>query len=162
MPNVYQLAKGTQQVLPTAYLRYQDGMNKVETIKIVRFSIMEVVIATVRASGRDTGGMAQKAYITQLAFYEFTPQHAPDPAGRVGTRCSCPAYYFWFSESNRRAGAAYGSRFTPYVRVSPPSGIPPKNPQMIPGMCKHLLLVSSTLQNSNFFQTPGLLGTGTI
>jgi len=153
VPNIVQLAQGTQIVLPTAYNRYASGENKVETIKVVRFATMEVIISTIRASGRDTGGMAQKAYIVQLAFFEFRKDKTPDPLGRVWTRCGCPAYYYWFSESNRQAGASYGARFKPYVRKTPVTdpAYPEKNPSMIPGMCKHLLLLSSTLQNSNFF-----------
>jgi hypothetical protein len=158
VPNIPTLAHGTQVVLPTAYLRYQDGMNKVETVKVVRFSTMEVAIATIRASGRDSGGTANKAYITQLAFYEFKPNKTPDPLGNVGCRCGCPAYYFWFSEANRQSGAAYGARFKPYQRKTPIThgGYPPKNPSMVPGMCKHLLLLSATLQSSSYFIPPAI------
>jgi hypothetical protein len=154
MTTLAQLAQGTQSALPTAWLRYKDGMNKVETVKHMSFrgTHMEVFISTVRASGRDTGGTATKAYVCQLAFFEGNTPHKGF-FGRVGCRCSCPAYYFWFSEANRRAGASYGSRFTPYKRKTPlNSGYPPKNPSMIPGMCKHLLLMTSDLQNAGVFR----------
>lgn len=149
MPTLPQLARGTQNVLPTAFTKYRNGENVVESMRITRFigTKMALVNSTVRSSnGRDVYGVA-------TAFYGGDP-NKPKPDDRCGVRCSCEAYYFWFSYANRGAGAAHGARFKPYERKTPPSDprFPPKNPANIPGLCKHLLLVQSALSNSDFFK----------
>jgi hypothetical protein len=70
---------------------------------------------------------------------------------------NCKAYYFYFSWANMGAGASFGTRFKPYVRKTPPDDprFPPKNPNNVPGLCKHILLVAATLQNSDFYRRIG-------
>jgi DNA gyrase subunit B len=70
---------------------------------------------------------------------------------------NCKAYYFWFAWPNMAHGASFGTRFKPYVRLTPPDDkrYPPKNPANIPGLCKHQLLLAATLQNSDFYKRIG-------
>jgi hypothetical protein len=165
MPNLLQLVKGTEQVLPVGMIRYMDGMNVVETMRVTTFvgSNMKVVTSTVRASGRhprkpESGDTPDQAYIVQIAFYGIEiNKEAPRPTNKVGCRCSCKAYYFWFSWPNMSNGCSFGTRFKPYVRKTPPDDprYPPKNPGNIPGLCKHILLLAATLQNSDFYKRIG-------
>ena len=165
MPNLLQLVQGSESILPIAMIRYQSGENIVETMRAATFAgtKMKVVTSTVRASGRTTRAtppdfLPQLAYIVQFAFYGVdTMAEAPSPLNKVGCRCSCKAYYFWFSYANLLNGCAFGTRFKPYVRKTPIDDprYPPKNPNNIPGLCKHLLLLAATLQNSDFYRRIG-------
>jgi hypothetical protein len=165
VPNLLQLADGTEKVLPTAYIRYQDGMNVVESMRVTSFvgSKMKVVTSIVRASGRyprkpDSGETPDQAYIVQIAFYGVNiGREAPSPMNKIGVRCSCRSYFFTFSWANMLNGCSFGTRFVPYVRKTPPNDprYPPKNPGNIPGMCKHQLLVAATLQKSDFYRNKG-------
>jgi hypothetical protein len=157
MPNLIQLTRGSQTVLPIAMIRYTDGRNVVESLRIVRYigTKMAVVNSTVRASGIGSDQeLAERAYSTQIALYGVDP-NKPDFSAKAAVRCSCKAYYFWFSEANRRAGAAYGTRFIPYVRKTPIDDprYPPKNLSMVPGMCKHGLLLTHTITQMGFFDS---------
>jgi hypothetical protein len=165
MPNLLQLVQGTEAVLPTAMIKYASGENIVESIRVTTFvgSKMKVVTSTIRASGRTTRAtppdyLPQLAYIVQFAFYGVdTQKEPPSPLNKVGGRCSCKAYYFWFAWPNMAHGASFGTRFKPYVRRTPPDDkrYPPKNPHNIPGLCKHQLLLAATLQNSDFYKRIG-------
>ena len=166
MATLMQLVKGTQTVLPIAMIRYMDGRNVVESVRVTSFtgSKMKVVTSTVRASGITTRAtppdyLPQLAYIVQLAFYGVEPGTPASPISNVGVRCGCKSYYFVFSWPNMGNGCSFGTRFRPYVRKTDPSDprYPPKNPSNIPGLCKHILLVASTLQNSDFYKesSPG-------
>jgi hypothetical protein len=157
MPNLRQLATGSQQVLPIAMIRYADGRNVVESVRITRYigTKMAVVNSTVRASGMENeSGLASRAYSTQIALYGVDPSK-PDFNAKSACRCSCPAYRFWFDHANRAAGASYGARFAPYVRKTPIDDprYPPKNKENIPGLCKHLLLLTHTITQSGFFSS---------
>jgi hypothetical protein len=165
MPNLLQLVQGTEAVLPTAMIRYMDGLNVVESIRVTTFvgSKMKVVTSTIRASGRTTRAtppdyLPQLAYIVQFAYYGVDTQKvAASPLNQIGCRCSCKAYYFWFAWPNMANGCSFGTRFKPYVRKTPPNDprYPPKNSGNIPGLCKHLLLLAATLQNSDFYKRVG-------
>lgn len=65
-------------------------------------------------------------------------------------RCSCSDYYFVFSWSNFKNGVQFGGKARPYVRVSPPSNRPPRNPHDYQGICKHLAQFSAMLQGSGY------------
>jgi hypothetical protein len=157
MPNLIQLTQGSQSVLPIAMVRYTDGRNVVESLRIVRYigTKMAVVNSTIRASGMENSDrVASRAYSAQIALYGVDP-NKPDFNAKAACRCSCPAYYFWASWANRIAGASYGARFTPYVRKTPidDKRYPPKNPSNTPLLCKHLLLLTHTITQAGFFDT---------
>jgi hypothetical protein len=106
MATLMQLVRGTQTVLPIAMIRYMDGMNVVESIRVTTFlgTKMKIVTSTVRASGRhprkpESGETPDQAYIVQLAFYGVD-EKTSSPTNNVGVRCSCKAYYFWMSWAN--------------------------------------------------------------
>lgn len=153
MPSLRNLVIGTQKVLPAAMNNYKAGENKIESVKITDMVGVKtkLVSAVVRASGRDTGGMAMRAYNTSINFVGLeNPEDAtPEINGTdVRVRCSCASFYFWFAEADRKYKALQGRPFKAYERRTPPGDprYPPKNPNMIPGMCKHLLLLTKTLE----------------
>ena len=154
-----QLVLGSEQVLPVALIRYMDGRNVVETMRFASFigTKMKTVTSTVRASGiGNPDELATSAYICQIAFFGVDlEREAPTPSHNVGVRCTCPSYFFYFSHANRLRGCSFGVRFRPYVRRTPLSDprYPQKNPSNIPGMCKHLLLVASSLQHTDFYRS---------
>lgn len=57
----------------------------------------------------------------------------------VRVYCSCPDFYFTFAYPDFHKQCYYGKKPKPYKRVMPPSNYPPKNPNNIPGLCKHCL-----------------------
>lgn len=73
---------------------------------------------------------------------------------RVGVRCSCSCYYFWCSYANTKAKCNYGARFRQYIRKTPPYpiGYPPKNPLLIPMVCKHIIHFVEELRNNGLVQ----------
>lgn len=61
---------------------------------------------------------------------------------------NCKAFYFYCIYANKKAGALAGGRFKRYVRKTPVTDprFPPKNPQNIPCLCKHLFLLMEYLK----------------
>jgi hypothetical protein len=57
---------------------------------------------------------------------------------RCRVRCTCSAFFFYYSWAVKLQGNQAGQDFPKYTRVSPPSGIPPKNPRNFAGVCKHI------------------------
>lgn len=75
----------------------------------------------------------------------------PTVRDRIRMRCQCQDYYFMFAHWNKQEKALVGN-IQPYVRVSPPSGRPPVNPNQYPGMCKHLLSLVKKLQSDGVIE----------
>lgn len=61
-------------------------------------------------------------------------------------RCSCSDYYHTFSYYNFTGGIQFGGRFKPYRRKTLTR--PPRNPNRVLGLCKHLAQFASMLQNN--------------
>jgi intein/homing endonuclease len=134
MPNILNLHQGAERVLPVTVRRFEAGQVSLESLRITRFAGTRMVVASgpVTSSGQFPGTPSR--YICQAAFYAVEDVNAgPSINGRVGVRCACEGYRFFFDYSNRRAGASYGARFLPYVRKT--TWMPPKNPDLIPGAC---------------------------
>lgn len=65
-------------------------------------------------------------------------------------RCTCMDYYQTWRWANFRARCHYGPLGAKYIRKTPPpsqGGRPYKNPQMIPGVCKHIMQSMRVLYN---------------
>jgi hypothetical protein len=142
-------------IAPTALFRWAWA----QALRITgRGSSVRLITSTIRSAqgASPTRRVAQSAlaYEVQIAFLGLEPGQLPDVDGNVGVRCSCPAYYFWFSYANQQNGCSFGTRFAPYVRKTPPDDprYPPKNPNNIPGMCKHLILLSSILPSMSVYR----------
>lgn len=69
----------------------------------------------------------------------------------VEIRCQCPDFRHTFSWEDKAANAMVGKP-KPYTRVSPPSGLPPRNPEHVLGLCKHAYSFAKYLRNSKLIQ----------
>lgn len=63
-------------------------------------------------------------------------------------RCSCADFYHTWSYYNYNNGCLYGPKPKMYVRKT--DWMPPRNPQHIPGLCKHVFHAWTILRNSGF------------
>jgi len=78
----------------------------------------------------------------------------PIRQGESGIRvsCNCPSLRFDFSYELLQQGAL-GRKFIPYTRKTPPPplGRPYRNPNHIPGACKHILRLFTLMSNTGMF-----------
>jgi hypothetical protein len=65
---------------------------------------------------------------------------------------NCPDYYFVFAYQDFNKQCYYGRKPKPYKRVSPPSGLPPRNPKNIIGLCKHLINMVNLLIKEGYIK----------
>lgn len=152
MPTAIELVRGTQKVLPTAFERYTDGLNKITSMRVTSFvgTKMRIFSFTIRSSGEY--GPPNTLYGVQVGFIGVEDAKAKPSASRSRCicRCTCNAYYFWASFANIKNKAHFGAKFKPYIRKTPISDprYPPKNPMEIPMMCKHQLLAIASLSRT--------------
>lgn len=62
------------------------------------------------------------------------------------SRCSCADFFFTFSYYNYSNGCLYGPRPKQYIRKT--TWMPPRNPNHIPAICKHIYHSWEILRNS--------------
>jgi hypothetical protein len=67
----------------------------------------------------------------------------------IAVRCSCQDYRFTWARANQLAGAFTGPKF-PAVKVKGTRG--PRNPQNMPGVCKHLMGVFKELKDKGYIR----------
>ena len=147
--NLVQLIRGTGTVSRRAKKNsdgsWFDGLTDV-SVKEIKKQVFKGT-STVQYITRMTGSKLRGPRETYKATLVFTNQ---DNTGKVDTkkdilcRCSCDAFYFWFSFANWKRKCLFGRKAKVYQRKTPISDprYPPKNPDAIPGMCKHLVLLS--------------------
>jgi len=80
---------------------------------------------------------------SKMSFYKI-PELNRNP---VALKCSCPDFRFFAEYPLYKAKSLIG-QFRRYVRVSPPSGRPPKNPENILMYCKHIWSFANALKES--------------
>lgn len=66
----------------------------------------------------------------------------------VVCRCSCPDYYFTFAYYNWQHKINFGGKPKVYKRKTKTR--PPRNPQHLPGICKHLFQFQSYLRTHDY------------
>lgn len=66
----------------------------------------------------------------------------------VSVRCGCKDFYYTWYYYDYKASALAGPKFRPYKRKTkpPPKGMPYRNPEKVPGLCKHIIGVFKLLQ----------------
>lgn len=173
MASILDLTKGTQKILPIALKRVGDGKNspitpgQIKITEITRKRIKEFK-AKVNPSGRyptrgnsirlSKQGIGFPGVYTATLVFRNSSGDGPNPAtnppslikDRVRVRCNCASYFFYFVQANHARQSQEGTRGPKYKRVKPDSGIAPKNPSMIPGLCKHLLFLVQILKKRGF------------
>lgn len=70
---------------------------------------------------------------------------------KVVVRCSCKSYRFFFCDANKIWRCHFGKMPTPYIPV-PEAELKrvrplPKNPDHVPGLCKHLIAFGRLISN---------------
>jgi len=153
MASLQQFTQGTQQVLPTALTNYLKGDLKVESVRITNMLGVKtkIISATIR------GSTGENAYNVVIMFTGLKDPENDIPkvnATNAVVRCQCESFYFYFAYPDRLISGLYGGNFRPYVRKTNPADgkYPPKNPGNIPGICKHLLLLTRSLINEGIIQ----------
>lgn len=163
MASILDLLRGTQKVLPVALDRLSDGKNSpIKQVRVQEFPSIKTVqvLAVQEASGRFPKSQRP---IAKAGFYgqqiKFIFEDREDVGNRLpSTRtekakvnCSCDALYYYFWWYNRQNDAHSGADYPRYQRKTPPppDGLPYKNPQKLPGMCKHLAFLVRELRRAN-------------
>lgn len=142
-----QLLDGTKSVLPTAVHNAGNDILIDQLSIIPMLGVKSLQISCLTKSADSDGG----AYSTRITFYDVedgdTPNSGKNPV-RVG--CGCQAYYFYFAYPNFLKDAHLGNKPRPYTPVANPKRIvPPKNPDNIPGACKHILALALAMQRAS-------------
>lgn len=140
------LIDSTPKVLP-------DAVNSGRSILIENFK--QVVMKGTQShqfSCQTRSVDSDSHYNTQITIYKVVdgqkPHYAKNPC-RVF--CSCQAYYFYFSYANWKADCHLGRKARPYTPVpNPKRHVPPRNPDNVPGMCKHLVGLTLALSDSGY------------
>lgn len=160
--NILDLLRGTNRVLPVALDRLADGQNSpIKQVRIQEFTSLKTVqaLAVQKASGRFP---KSKRPVAKEGFYGQQIKFIMNDREDVGNRlpsirsdkakvlCTCDAYYYYFWYYNKQQDAHSGRDLPKYTRKTPP---PPvgrdfKNPQKIPGMCKHLAFLIRELRRA--------------
>jgi len=159
---ILNLLRGTKRVLPVALDRLGDGKNSpIKQVRVQEFKSIKTVqvLATQQSSGRYPKSKRPQAksgfYNQQIKFVyenrEEVGNRLPSlSADKAKIRCTCDAYYYYFWWYNKKVDAHSGTKFPKYIRKTPlpPEGYPEKNPQKIPGMCKHLAFLVRELRRA--------------
>ena len=162
--SLYNLVESTRRYDPKRVERtpYID----VEIINVIPYFGTKSILF----SSRSTSGTVNLQYPTVIAFYniEFLfgvenwrrgmlkfenpelnqivvceqPDYRRTP---VRVYCGCPDFYYSFAYPDFHKECYYGTKPKPYKRVMPPSNYPKKNPDNIPGLCKHELNLINVL-----------------
>lgn len=141
------LLRGSREVLKVAEPGGLSNGIKVKDFKSVLMAGTKSMQCTSECQSPDS----DEAYRTAITFYDVQPDaviRASQNPCRV--TCSCRSYYFWFAYPNFLGDAHLGPKPKEYKPVANPKRAPgpPKNPNNIPGACKHLIaMVQAMIQN---------------
>jgi len=102
-------------------------------------------------------GEGEKDYRPKVRFYNVKKDETPNVKRTpVRVDCNCRSYYFWFSNANYKAGAHEGKKDKVYIPVPDAERKrapgPPKNPDSVPGLCKHLYRFVNNLIDSGLVE----------
>lgn len=161
MASILDLLRGTQKVLPVALDRIGDGKNSpIKQVRVQEFTSIKTVqvLATQQASGRFSKSdrpIAKSGFYSQQLRFVFKDKEEvgnrlPSTRDKAKLNCTCDAYYYYFWWWNKKVDAHSGNNYPKYKRKTPPppEGYPEKNPQKIPGMCKHLAFLVRELRRA--------------
>ena len=140
------LVGDSELVQPGVFGRAVLGGYVVELLDVVDMLGMDTRIVV----GRVVGGRDDYKVVVQFSGVSG----GISEGSGVLVRCSCPSFRFWFGEADRRAGVLFGRKMKRYVPVPDNllvRGRPgPKNPGMIPGCCKHVMVLMKYLKSVGF------------
>lgn len=147
--NIGQLKKQTKQLRGKLLIKRPDLLGK-------KVSQRKLVFR-----GRATGASAEN-YSCYIAFpfqagkdlYAMNADKkvgvkAPTVKTACEVRCTCKDFQFTWSRANSKVGTLYGKEF---VLPTPTGTGKPRNPQQLPGMCKHLLGLAAVLSDVDYLR----------
>lgn len=86
--------------------------------------------------------------ITASDFKEYNLNKLSFKETEVLVRCNCKDFYWRFNFTDYLERSLWGRLRSPYTADSSNTNRPPANPKQLPGMCKHLIKLSKTLQEA--------------
>ena len=140
------LVTSTDLALPVTHMKGEPVNFRFLRGKVTK----KVGTRSVKMTAEVMSQQMDKSYTVIIDFYNVGEGELPSLSKNpIRCRCSCAAYYFWFSYANKISSALSGRSFTPYIPVQNPKRIvPPRNPNNYPGMCKHLIALGKGIVNS--------------
>ena len=150
--SIMDLERNTRKVLPSSMYKVEPYNYEFQDIKANHLPKFKYVSFDALTHNKDT----RKHYNTSIFFYNvptLSPADAPDlSVNPVRVSCSCKAYYFYFSYYNKMGGAHARRPLKGYTRKTPPppDGLPYKNPDHLPGACKHIIAFAQFLSDSDY------------
>ena len=144
----------------------QSGSGRVQIVDKIFVASPNQGIVMVKAKSRSSA----KQYDTRMSFEGIEFQGTEDDEGNntttfqtpdgqeyaivpaeynnseVRVSCSCLDFYYRFAVYNSKDSSLLGNPPPPYVRKT--DGGEPRNPNEVPGMCKHLMALSDDLKQA--------------
>ena len=107
----------------------------------------------IKVKGGKEGDAGPPVQMKNNPSVKFKPRKIRGNKNKVQVRCECEDFRFFWAPAVEKKKSLIGT-FPPYIKKT---NRPPRNPQQVPGLCKHLLAVAKKLQRDDFFQ-PGSTG----
>lgn len=146
-------------------LRDQDS-GRVQVVRKIFVPAPNNNYLTIRAETRSSA----KQYNTRIAFteVEYVDENTPNVVsleasdgqqyqivpisynnGDAKVSCDCLDFYYRFAVWNHREDSLLGDAPPPYVKKTDSE---PVNPDRVPGLCKHLIALTTELRNENIIR----------
>lgn len=141
------------------------GQNQQWTLKnVVPFKGTKTLLIQAQCFGQTVNGIHTVNFqFENLKYVDEIPENAeyktytykdedyyfeyPDiSTTKVRVRCSCPDFYWRFALADNKANCLFGSKPKAYKKKT---NRKPLNPDMIPGICKHIVQLQSFLKTKD-------------
>jgi hypothetical protein len=130
------------------------GLHRLQKNPLIQFEDVKIIpmkgMNSLICAGRSIG--ESDTYKTVIAFYgvDFGKNKIIDDLTKIRVSCSCRDFYFTFARWDYYNNSLYGRNRKIYVRKT--TTYPERNPDHIPGMCKHLINFLDVLANQNLIE----------
>jgi hypothetical protein len=140
-----QLLQNTNKVHPDSILNGRSGTGmRVVAFKKTKFKGTKVI----EYFGTIMSQYEQRGYSTIIWFQGLKDVDKDIPnldKTTVRVRCSCKNFYFMFEYWNKVNNSLAGGPHKTYVRKT--TTYPERNPEHLPGMCKHLVRILISMKS---------------
>lgn len=162
MPTLRELLQGTQKIHPKALEWSPDGNNSpLLQLDIQPFKGVNNLVVRSKQKYSGRWGIDKHRAVTRDGIYSqvlrfslagskrnIAKDKASSARDRCLANCQCSDYYYRWWFGNKKHKAHDGANYKKYVRKTPPppQGLPHKNPNNVPGICKHLVFLAKYLR----------------